>query len=308
MTTEQQRDAVLRLIRTASDRQQMPTDGHFLDDEEVVACWEEGLLSPSQQEEIIAHLSNCPACRRRLAGMIRRGDIAWGEPEPVEPPAAPTASRPATVRRHRGLLLGSVVVLAASLLGIVGVSSWLSHRHPRGGGREESSLALRGKVTDYGYLLDGQSATKAAFPVVDPVLKQRQEELLRAIEANPADAGLRIEYGEVLLRAGEPEKAETVFHGLLDANPADPAAHLGLGLARFLEGRLDEALTEFDLVLKGEPRNVAAHLNAAACLARLGRIPTAETHWQAALQETHDSELRSQIEQTLHRQRRPTDD
>jgi hypothetical protein len=43
MTPQEERHALLRLIRTASDRQPMPSQGHFLDDEELVACWESGL-------------------------------------------------------------------------------------------------------------------------------------------------------------------------------------------------------------------------------------------------------------------------
>jgi hypothetical protein len=243
MTPEQQRDAVLRLIRTASNRQPPPAQGHVLDDEELLACWEAGLVSAVQREEIVTHLADCPNCRHRLAEMVRCGEIDWAEQE-VSPPVSVPASTAVRSGRRRSPWVA--VAVAASIFVVLGTFGWLNWgpRSP-GGIPSGSALALRGKVTDYGFLLDGETATKGAFAVVDPALRRRQAELLSALQANPAEVAKQIEYGEVLLRVEEPEEAAKVFQELLKAKPRDAAGHMGLGLARFLQGRLDDALSEF---------------------------------------------------------------
>jgi hypothetical protein len=280
----------------------MPSQGHFLDDEELVACWESGLVSAAQRDEIVTHLADCPSCRHRLAGMVRGGEIALAEQELVSPSVSVPVST--IVRPGRWLSSWIAVAVAASIFVVLGTFGWLNWGPGAPGGiRSGSALALRGKVTDYGFLLDGETVTKGAFAVVDPSLRRRQAELLSAVQANPNDVPTRIEYGELLLRVDESEEAAKVFQELLKANSRDAAGHMGLGLARFLQGRLDDALAEFEAVLKGDPHNAAARLNAAACLARLGRLSEAERHWQAVLAETQNGELKSQIEQTIRLKR-----
>jgi hypothetical protein len=136
---------VLRLLRTASDGQVLPAEGHIADDEEALACWEAGLLTPRQRAQIIAHLADCPRCRRELAGMIRRGEMQWAQTEPAVIPA-PVADR------RRAVTVWLSLAVAASLLVAVALLGWRSWRP---GGAEGiapgTALAMRGKITDYGY-------------------------------------------------------------------------------------------------------------------------------------------------------------
>ena len=288
-----ERKIVMRLLRTASAGQPVPVEGHVVDDEELMACWESGLLVPRQHEEILDHLAACPQCRRKLAEMIRRGNLQIAEPEPVAVPlsvSAPTARSGTRWLRH---------ALAACLLvavGIVGWTLWLTGTSL--GIPSHSALAIRGKVTDYGYLLDGQSvATKG--PMFDTSLDRRQRELEQALKAKPDDRINRLDYGEVLLQQQQPAEATEVFQRILDATPYDPAAQVGLGLARFQQKRFDDALEQFEAVLQAMPDNLGAKLNAAACLARLGRTAEAIRYWREAIAETQDVVLRAHIEQAI---------
>jgi hypothetical protein len=292
------RDVVLRLLRAASDGQAIPAEGHLVEDEETLACWEAGLLTPRQRQEIVAHLAECPRCRRELAGMMRRGEFQWIEPEPEVTPARAAG-------RRRLVAVWLPLAVAASLLvavGLLGRRSWVSGgRH---GIEPGSALALRGKISDYGYLLDGQSAAKGFAPANAELERQRQA-LRAATEADPDDRTARLAYGEVLLRVDEPAEAARVFAPLVGADPRDPAARLGLGLARFLGGEIAEAWAEFEAVLAVDPGHTAARLNAAACLAQLGRPAEAERYWKQVLAVTTDAELRARIEQTMRLVREP---
>jgi tetratricopeptide (TPR) repeat protein len=70
---------MLEILRRAVDHGPPPTTGHLVgdgwEDDERLACWEEGLLSASQHAEIIDHLAQCPTCRRSIAEMIRTGRL-----------------------------------------------------------------------------------------------------------------------------------------------------------------------------------------------------------------------------------------
>lgn len=292
--SEYDRDLVLRLLRAASHDQPIPAESHLVDDEELLACWEAGLLTSRQRTEIVAHLADCPRCRHELAGMIRRGDMQWGEPEPESATVCASAAD-----RRRSLSVWLSLAVAASLLAAASLLGWSAWRPGGGRGIEVgSALAMRGKITDYGYLLDGQSVAKGFAPL-DAELERQRKELLAAMEVKPGDRVARLTYGELLLRLDEPAEAAGVFEELVEAAPREPSGRLGLGLARFLQGRTAEALIEFQAVLQSEPENVAAKLNAAACLAQLQRTAEAERYWRKVLGQTTDAELRNRIEQTL---------
>lgn len=81
MTKEEQTAMVLNLMKAASDDQPIPDGPHVLDDEELVACWENNLITSKQREEIIAHLADCPLCRRELAEMMEEGLIEFSQLE-----------------------------------------------------------------------------------------------------------------------------------------------------------------------------------------------------------------------------------
>lgn len=306
---------VLRLLQAASVAQDAPAEGHITEDEQLLACWEGALLTPHQRAEIIAHLAKCPRCRAELAAMVRQGQLQW------MPPAAeamvPSGLRPPA----RGWLGPKVwLAVAATLVVVTGLGFWAwgLHHTPRQarlatgpamarrGIEPGSPLWLRGKITDYGYFADGQSAIKGFVPV-NAALKREREELLAALAKEPGNRALRLGFGELLLRMEEPDEAAQVFAELVRDDPHDAAGRLGLGLACFLEGKPDEALEHFEAVLAEDPRNTAAQLNAAACLARLGKTSEAVRYWERLLPEVQDAALRGQIEQAIrHHAKRET--
>lgn len=292
MTPSQEHEIVLHLLQTASAGQPIPAEGHVVDDEELLACWEAGLVTPGQRGEILAHLAACPRCRNRLAEMARRGQIEWAEPESQSRPSPAVAPRRTPASWVR-LAVAASILVAVGLIGLMAWRPGASRGIPSG-----SALALRGKVTDYGYLLDGQSATKG-FMTFDPELERQRKTLEEAVRQRPEDAAAWTAYGELLLRMDKPRQAAAAFEEVLKLNPGDPAGRLGLGLAKFLEGRLPEALAEFEAVLQADPTETAAKLDAAACLARLGRPDEAEQYWCDVLAHTQDAKLRRQIEDTI---------
>ena len=235
-------EVVLRLLRTASDGQAVPAEGHFIDDEETLACWEAGLLTTPQRAQIVAHLADCPRCRRELAGMIRRGEMHWAPTEPAVTPA-PQAERHRSIRVWLSLAVAASLLLAVGLLG----GRWW-RPDGVGGIASGSALAMRGKITDYGYLLDSQSVAKGFAPL-DAALERHRKELLATIQAQPAARTSQLAYGELLLRLDEPAEAARVFEQLVQTDQQDLAGRLGLGLAWFLKGQTGEVLVEFQVVL-----------------------------------------------------------
>ena len=286
-------DIVMRLLQTASAGQPVPTEGHVVDDEELLACWEAGLVAPSGREAIYAHLAKCPRCRRELGEMIRHGNLEFTAPDPI---AAPLIRSTSTTTSHARWLS---LALSLCLLIVVGMVGWTLWKPSISSGiPSHSALAMRGTITDYGYLLDGQSVVTKG-PMFDKTLDRRQHELEQSVKAKPDDRNLRLDYGETLLRQQQPDRAIEVFQEILDSSPKDVAAWLGLGLAQFQQGRVEQALDQFDMVLKADPTFIPAKLNAAACLARLGRTAEAIRYWREAISETQDVVLRAHIGQAI---------
>jgi len=294
---EFQEQIVLRLLQAASDGQTVPAGGHVVEDEERLACWEAGLLPPSQRDEMLAHLARCPRCRSELAAMVRQGHLSF-----VQPDLEPECPARAFPTRRYPFWSWTLLAAAASLLLAVGLLTRpISRPRPPTavqGIEPGSALAMRGKITDYGYLLDGQSATKGFVPS-NSALEQERQQLLATLETDPANRIVRLAYGEVLLRLDQPRQAFEVFEEMVRADSGDLAARLGLGLAKFLGGQVAEALGHFQAVLAVDPDNIAAKLNAAACLARLGRTREAIQYWRELLLVINDPQLRFQIQQTL---------
>lgn len=144
MSTPQHSKRVLEILRRAADSQPIPEQGHFVDDDELLACWSAGLLSPQEQRSILDHLAICPTCRHEVAERIRQGllelpdasEESHGSEVPLhqlratdERPPVQTVESPTVQDALSSRLLHSNwmrLVLAASILVCVGAMWWFT--------------------------------------------------------------------------------------------------------------------------------------------------------------------------------------
>jgi tetratricopeptide (TPR) repeat protein len=101
---------------------------------------------------------------------------------------------------------------------------------------------------------------------------------------NPKDeVGLRCEYGITLALKGDLDKAEGVFESLLSANPGDARVHTNLGNLCLLRGEVENALAFYDHALAADTTDAGIILNRAIALMLLGRNDGARTAAAAAI-------------------------
>jgi tetratricopeptide (TPR) repeat protein len=87
---------------------------------------------------------------------------------------------------------------------------------------------------------------------------QEVSELLELLEEAPQDASVRWRIGRLLLEAGAPEKAATVFEALIAEGHASAMAYEGLGKAEFALGRYLSARTAFARSVSQNARSSSA--------------------------------------------------
>lgn len=120
------RDELLRrLFRQAADNQTVPSGPHVADDEELLACWADDLLSAPERDRLVEHLSQCPPCRRQVAEMLRAGVIHFTEspaatggyqqPEPEPVVLRPSRWWQAPAARWAGLAAAASLLVAVML-------------------------------------------------------------------------------------------------------------------------------------------------------------------------------------------------
>jgi tetratricopeptide (TPR) repeat protein len=91
------------LFRSALDGLPVPPGPHPLEDDELLACWSQGQLSPAQNERFLDHLSHCSLCRRELVAL-------YGED---------LAEEPGVLRTRAGFWRQRSRVLLAAAAGIL---------------------------------------------------------------------------------------------------------------------------------------------------------------------------------------------
>ena len=163
----------------------------------------------------------------------------------------------------------------------------------------EHSLALAGRLTDYGYTLDG--FTYKSMPVIDGNTKSIDQQYVQAVAAHPNDVNLRLNYGQFLLKQSALNRsvlphARAQFLAVLADDENNCLARIGLGLLEYERKKYQKALDQFEMVLEVEPDNLAAQVNAAMCLDRLQRKAEAQPHWRRAAELTDDADFRKGIE------------
>ena len=89
-------------------------------------------------------------------------------------------------------------------------------------------------------------------------------ELERATKIDPRLPNAFSSYGAVLLRMGEPARAEAAFRRELEGNPNDFLSHLDLGFLVKQDQQYDDAMAHFRRALELRPGDVAARYQMAS--------------------------------------------
>ena len=107
--------------------------------------------------------------------------------------------------------------------------------------------------------------------------------LRAAEEAGAPPAVLQLAWGEALIVAKEPMKAEEVFQHALDSDPKSVSARLGVAAALEAQGKLAEAKVSLENSLKAAPENIGLRERLAQVCLKLGEKDEAMTHYQDEL-------------------------
>ena len=111
--------------------------------------------------------------------------------------------------------------------------------------------------------------------------------LRAAEEAGAPPSVLQLAWGEALILAGEPAKAQEVFEKALDADPKSVAALLGIASALEAQGKIEEARVSLERTLKLFPESVGLRERLASVCLKLGQKSEALAHYQAEIQAGH---------------------
>ena len=112
--------------------------------------------------------------------------------------------------------------------------------------------------------------------------------ILRAAEeAGAPPAVLQLSWGEALIVAKEPDKAEAVFQKALDGDPQSMSARLGIASALEAQGKLAEAKASLESSLKASPETLGLRERLAQVCLKLGQKDEALARYQEEVQAGH---------------------
>jgi Tfp pilus assembly protein PilF len=111
----------------------------------------------------------------------------------------------------------------------------------------------------YGHFLSDQGR--------DAEAEQQFRASIAADENGDAEESL----GEILIREGDAQQAQSAFAAALALDSSDSSAHFGLAAIFERQGRIAEAISEYRAALNGDPQNAAA----LEALRRLAAAPDA---------------------------------
>jgi tetratricopeptide (TPR) repeat protein len=100
----------------------------------------------------------------------------------------------------------------------------------------------------------------------------------RALDINPNNAAVHVNWGTSLLSLGKAEEAKTRFVRAIELNPGLPEAHCGLGMVLRQQNRSSEAADAYREALRRKPDFAAARLHLGGLLLDLGRFDQAQEH------------------------------
>lgn len=114
-------------------------------------------------------------------------------------------------------------------------------------------------------------------------VRAAEESFRSALAVEPANAGLLLEFGNLLKAAGRFADALSIYSKALAARPDYAEAFNNRGTVLQTLERHSDALADFERALKINPDHLFAHLNRGIALCRLGRVESAVAAFETAL-------------------------
>jgi tetratricopeptide (TPR) repeat protein len=105
-------------------------------------------------------------------------------------------------------------------------------------------------------------------------------EYTAAVGAAPLAAGIRINFGSLLMKLGKLEWAKREFQEALRIDDDAAEAHYNLGNLFVREEKYQEAIAQYEAALRSAPDFLAAHHNLGTVLLRLDRAAEAVPHFE----------------------------
>jgi tetratricopeptide (TPR) repeat protein len=276
-----------------------------MDNEELLTCWSLGQLPPSDHTALIEHLSQCAACRSRLAELLRAGVLTLPEPAsvPEEEPAAGPAVLRLRPRRLRRRLIVAVAAAAAVLLAL----AWLALPRGNRGDPAQAELARAEQELEAGEIAAALARLEELDrEEIEPDTRARTRRLLE--QAAYQLARRRLEDSQLAQVADIAQRA--AHHGVRSARlvnlelqaergiPAETALAQAWSLPTYgyeLDGTsFAKALPEVDArnkrineamekAIKDHPKDATLLVNHGQFLLSLGHLDTARKRFEQAL-------------------------
>jgi tetratricopeptide (TPR) repeat protein len=318
---------ITRLLRHLdADLEAAPHGAH--PDAEILGLFALGQLDPEERNEVIRHLAECVGCRQAVSMLLMSLDRS-AVPEarralPFRPrrrwllasvsaAAVLLLATALSLLRHapaeaqvyaraEALLYQSDFPAARALLRDAdrkGVrSDRLRNLHAQAERelRGPMALALAGRLSDFGFDLDGVAARAVKEPVQQPQLRRAYELLA---ECGSDEDAVVLNRGHALLTLGERAPALAEFEAVAARSPREPLAWLGVGLAQYLLQNYAAAERAFGTCLDLDANNISARINLAMTLEERGQPARARAEWQRVLAGPLSPEDRAKIERAV---------
>ncbi len=249
-------------------------------DDETLALFAAGALSGAERDAAIEHLANCDHCREVVASLMQADE----EVTFVQPQRKAAWFSPQVL---------AYALAACLLIGVTGflVLPGLMNRAggppvavnppvgPNDPGRtnparpplEMVAFASHGRLTDYGFGLDGRPSTQ--FEITKDIVPLPEGQDIESL----------LKKGHLLLSQGHAKMASETFAEATEKFPKEPVAWLGAGLAAFVDRKPDVAEKNFRKALELNPQLQSARVNLAITLEAKDDKSAALKEWKAVL-------------------------
>lgn len=322
-------DEILRriLIRDGTTS----TEAHDEDLLEDISLLAEGQLSATEAEQLFAHLADRPSLRQALSSQLLEFEepkniVRLGTAIPV-PRRLAVLALAASLLVALGVLLWPTVgdhMLAEATIYQQGLDMLESskfnelnkllsdaksnriHSARLGNLQTQSvlqvpaevSLASLGRLSDFGYHIDGSIARSVDDADTLQPHKSAYETL--TLESDQIEV-IQLNKAFLLLRMNELNKARIGFGRLTETSPRNPYGWLGLGIAAYSLEDFTSAATAFEEAIRLDSSIVSVHENLAMTYTELGEFAAAIEAWNSVLalhlNPTEADQIRQQVDQ-----------
>ncbi|MCK4340679.1 MAG: tetratricopeptide repeat protein [Phycisphaerae bacterium] len=260
-------------------------------DDNLWALLADGLISSLERDDLLAHVQQCPDCRRRMAAIVREwdetveiagGQTAAGFEDKVEVQDQETESELPGPRIIKLWRRASTYAVAACLLLVVGAGLYFGLRPgpPSDYGLDTTYLvSADAPLTDFGLELSHRGMRGDTEPAIT---EAEYRSLLGKLEPELAKSEPAV---KALALAARLALSARFFHDAakygqqwVAAAPRDASAHNAHGLALFHENEFEAALAAFERAIELAPDRVEYRLNAALAADEADQIDRAREH------------------------------